>query len=234
MSDVTPAPEKKPTEVVAAGKNSEWWVGEVSRSFKGWRDYRDKAKKVLARYRDERKDSDSERKRFNILYSNTETMGPVVYSQAPVPDIRRRFQDKDDVARLTATILQRATQYSCEAYDFDGVLDRCKKDYLLPGFAVARVVYKPYFKQPPQKASQPAPGADPSRRPKCDRTAGGTAGAHLPGGRERIRPLGSLRHVPHAHLRARLVGGVADDLTKDEVKAQFGAHRRRAQLLRPA
>jgi hypothetical protein len=129
-----------------ARHDSDWWLKEIGRSTKAWKTYRERGRKVVERYRDER-DKGQQGKKFNILYSNTETLGPAVYSQPPVPDIRRRWQDKDDVGRLAATVLQRATQFCLESYDFDAVLDACKMDYLLPGFAVARVKYKPYFKK---------------------------------------------------------------------------------------
>lgn len=147
MADTDTKDAKSP---LANKKSAAWWKTELERSGKSWKDYRDKARKVIERYRNERKEAESA-KRFNILYSNTETLGPAIYSQAPVPDIRRRWQDKDPVGRLAALVLQRATQFCVESYDFDAVLDNCKKDYLLPGFAVARLKYKPYFKKGKQK-----------------------------------------------------------------------------------
>jgi hypothetical protein len=97
---------------------------------------------------------EDKKKRFNILFSNVETLKPAIYSQAPVPDIRRRWQDKDPVGRLVAQILQRSVTYCLESYDFNGLLKRCNLDYLLPGFAVARVVYKPYLKGEGQDAEK--------------------------------------------------------------------------------
>ena len=136
--------DEKDGLALSAGKGPDWWLTELGRSKKSWKDYRDKAKKVIERFRNEREKKDE--KRFNILYSNTETLGPAIYSQVPVPDIRRRWQDKDPVGRMAAHVLQRATQFSVDSQDFDGVLDACKQDYLLPGFAVARETYKPYLK----------------------------------------------------------------------------------------
>ena len=150
MTDETVKEPTKPNLKLSANKDAAWWGREIPRSRKGWKTYRERARKVIDRYRDERDDVEStegKTKKFNILYSNTETLGPAIYSQVPVPDIRRRWQDRDAVGRLAATILQRATQYCIESYDFDGVLDACKQDYLLPGFTTARVKYKPYLKK---------------------------------------------------------------------------------------
>jgi hypothetical protein len=138
--------DDKDGQKLAANKSADWWLKEIARSGKAWKEYRDKGRKVQERYRNER-DKGEKCKRFGILYSNTETLGPAIYSQVPVPDIRRRWADKkDEVGRTAALVLQRATQFCIQSYDFDGVLDGCNKDYLLPGFAVARVKYKPYTK----------------------------------------------------------------------------------------
>lgn len=144
----------KPDAKKALGNNksASWWVKEVNRSMKDWSEPRKKGRDVIDRYRDERESNDERKKRFNILFSNVETLKPAVYSQVPVPDVRRRFQDKDPVGRLAAQILQRAVTYCMESYDFHGLLKRCNLDYLLPGFAVARVVYKPYFNGDQAKA----------------------------------------------------------------------------------
>lgn len=69
-----------------AGKGAEWWLGEIARSRKLWKGYRERAQKVIDRYRDEREDFDTgARVRFNILYSNVETLRPAIYSQLPNP-----------------------------------------------------------------------------------------------------------------------------------------------------
>lgn len=233
MSDVEIVPKADPADPEkgpkVAGHGAEWWTKEVKKSFDAWRDYRNKARKVVDRYRDERKQEVQDRKRFNILFSNVETLGPAVYSQAPTPDIRRRFQDKDDVGRVAATVLQRSTQYAVESYDFDGVLDRCKMDYLLPGFAVARVVYRPYFKKP----DAPKPEAE---TPVEDAAEGGEAAEQQPQAPaqpqlpELIYQEVGCDYVPwdrFAMARSRVYErawwqAVADDLTKDEIRAQFG------------
>jgi hypothetical protein len=125
---------------------ADWWLKEIAKSRTDWKDYRDDAYEVLERYRDER-DQSSNAVRFNILYSNTETLKPAVYSQSPKPDVRRRFLDKDPVGKMGSEVLQRCLAYAMDCHDFDGVLEGVRDDYILPGFAVARVRYKPYFEK---------------------------------------------------------------------------------------
>ena len=59
-------------------------------------EWRKRARSVTDRYRDDRARSEVLKEpRFNVLYANTETMLPLLYSQTPKPDVRRRFIDAD-------------------------------------------------------------------------------------------------------------------------------------------
>lgn len=138
-ADLTAA---KPTPAKAA-KGADWWLKEIGRSRRAWKNYRDRAGKVVKRYRDERDVMLSGAKgvRFNVLYSNIETIRPAIYSHIPNPDVRRRHATKDAVGRVAADVLQRGLVFSCEA-DLDPVLGACVQDYVLPGFAVARASYR--------------------------------------------------------------------------------------------
>ena len=131
----------------AAGKrerSADWWRKEIARSVGGkWKTYRERAEKVIERYRDEREllQSGSEVK-FNILYANVETLRPAIYSHLPNPDVRRRFSQADPVGRVAADVLQKGLSFSSEE-DMGPALSACVQDYVLPGFAVARVKYAP-------------------------------------------------------------------------------------------
>ena len=88
--------------------------------------------------------------RFNILWSNTQTQLPALYSATPKPDVRRRYKSEDPVGKQISQILDRALQYSLDSgssYDFDRVAEKLVLDFLLPGRMVARVRYHPFFKE---------------------------------------------------------------------------------------
>lgn len=201
---------------LSGGHGADWWVKEVGKSLQAWKDYRDKAHKVVERYRNHREQKDTSAKRFNILYSNTETLGPAIYGQVPVPDIRRRWADKDPAARVAALVLQRATQYCLESYDFDGVLKACRQDYLLPGFAVARVKYKPYLKQTPKKGEDGQPIKGAKGEPEMDEEL-----VYQEAETEYVSWDRFIMSRSKQYARIWYVG-FGDDLTKDEVSAQFG------------
>lgn len=85
--------------------------------------------------------------RHNILYSNTETQRPSLYTDKPIPDVRRRYRDKDPVARRIAEMTERALEFAMDDYDWDDLADDCVLDFLLYGRPMTRVRYLPEFKK---------------------------------------------------------------------------------------
>jgi len=81
---------------------------------------------------------------FNILYASVETMVPALYNSVPVPDIRRRFNDKDEAAKLGSQMLERAISTMVDSYDFDYVMESVVRDMEITGRGVTRVRYRPY------------------------------------------------------------------------------------------
>lgn len=124
------------------------WLVELKLWEKREKGWHERADKVLKRYRDEQDDTIAKQKRVNLLWSNVETRKPLLYANTPKPTVDRRFKDKDPVAMAAGKILERAVEYSLDAYDFDGLARSCVEDFLLPGRATARVVYKPVYGDP--------------------------------------------------------------------------------------
>lgn len=127
------------------GKITTSWLRELSLSSQHEDKWRKRAKKVIDRYRDEEADDDTRTSRFNILFSNTEVLRGVIYQKSPIPDVRRRFLDKDQAGREAAQVLQRALSYCADSYDFDDVMAGVVEDYLLPGRGQAKIKYIPTF-----------------------------------------------------------------------------------------
>lgn len=138
------------------------WKKELDAADRHERSWRERAKKVVKRYRDEevlddaRTDYDSE-VRFNILFANTQVLKSQIYQKSPVPDVRRRFNDRDPVARQAALVLQRALTYSIDApcCDFDMVYEAIAEDVLLPGRGLNIVRYYPVMGQVAQPVIDP-------------------------------------------------------------------------------
>src|SRR5690242_6840481 len=127
------------------------WLREIDLSSGHEKEWRERAEKIVKRYREEDRKAQADmnftESRFNVLYANTEVLKGVMYQRTPVPDVRRRFLDKDPIARSVAQILQRTISYLVDAYDFDDVMECIVLDVLLPGRGVAVVKYIPTFGQ---------------------------------------------------------------------------------------
>ena len=91
------------------------------------------------------------RHNHNILYSNTETQRPSLYNDKPIPDVRRRFRDKDPVARRISEIAERCLTYTMDDYDWDGLASDVVLDFLLVGRPMVRIRYVPTITEVPEE-----------------------------------------------------------------------------------
>src|SRR3990167_7476358 len=121
------------------------WIEAIQIAGKRQEKWEKRAEKVVKRYKDERSNDQDKSKRFNILWSNTETPRPALFAKLPKPQVSRRYRDNDPIGRQAAMVLERALEYHIDAYDFGDVVRSVVEDYLLPGRAVARVVYEPSY-----------------------------------------------------------------------------------------
>ena len=126
------AETRKEMEVVQG--TAQYWHIELESADKAEKDWRERGRQVVSRYRDER-NSDSFGagiyKQFNILWSNTETMKGALFARMPQPDVRRRYNNNNPVTRQVAVMLERALQYGNEVYAADKPIKAAIEDYLL-------------------------------------------------------------------------------------------------------
>lgn len=132
----------------------EHWTGQIAayeREFKKWEE---RSGRILKRYRDEdrEKGKDNAQARFNVLWSNVQTVVPAVYSRVPKPDVSRRFKDNDPIARVAGMILERALEYETQHYpDFRTSMKAAVYDRFLPGRGVVWARYEPHILAVKQK-----------------------------------------------------------------------------------
>jgi hypothetical protein len=196
-----------------------------------------RARDIVKRYRDERPQAGQNTSRFNILWSNVQTLQPTLYARTPKPDVERRFRDQDPVGRLAAMLLERCLAYAIDAFNFDAVMRAVVEDRLLPGRGVARVVYVPHF-------GEPLPQHEPSLARDETQSIGADYDDELsPAARP---PAPDLREVVFEEVQARYVfwedyrEGPARQwnevpwvryrsyMTREELIARFGARKGRA------
>ncbi|MCX6010219.1 MAG: molecular chaperone, partial [Chloroflexi bacterium] len=122
------------------------WLNAISaydRTFKKWEA---RNEKIIKRYRDDSRGYNDPTAKFNILWSNVQTIVPAVYARVPKPEVTRRFRDNDPVGRVASMILQRALAYEVEHYtDYRSALNNVVYDRFLGGRGTAWVRYEPKF-----------------------------------------------------------------------------------------
>lgn len=126
-------------------KDVAFWVQEIENYEQQFAPWEKKSKKIIERYIDERGDVAAKASRFNILWSNIQTLHPAIYASTPTPNIDRRFDNDDDLGRYSALVLERAVSYYVKNDLFDKVMKQASLDRLLSGRGVAWVRYCPVF-----------------------------------------------------------------------------------------
>lgn len=106
-------------------------------------------KRITRRYRSERgtgMDYDEDPTAwFNLFWANLQTAAPALYARTPVPQVERRYKDRDPMARVAAEIQERALRFEIKNFDFDGAVNAAVLDRLLYARGIARVFYEPKF-----------------------------------------------------------------------------------------
>lgn len=130
------------------GAVARFWLQQLKLAEREDRRWVKTGRLIVKRYRDERRDNMTASRhaaKFNILWSNVETLKPILYGRTPKPDVQRRHKNGDEVALMGAEIIERALSYEDGLDEFDEVMQRVVEDVLLPGRGVARVFYEAEF-----------------------------------------------------------------------------------------
>jgi hypothetical protein len=150
--------EKRDDLGTDASAVARFWLQQLKLAEREDRRFVQSGRAIVKRYRDERREqmgfAGSRRSgspaRFNILWSNVETLKPILYGRTPKPDVQRRHKNADDdpITVMGADILERALAYEDDLDEFNEVMEQVVEDRLLPGRGVARVFYEPSFGEP--------------------------------------------------------------------------------------
>lgn len=118
-------------------------VGTYENEFAKWQA---RVKKLVKRYRDDtRGQGGNETAKFNILWSNVQTLIPAVYAKLPKADVSRRFGDNDPVGRVASRLIERAVDFEIEHYsDFRSTMKYDVEDRFLGGRGTSWVRYEPH------------------------------------------------------------------------------------------
>ena len=127
------------------------WLEEINSAKKREKHYRKMGQEILDIYENDKGTGTESQYTasvpFNILYSNTETLSPALFSQVPRPVVTRRFKDEDPLGRFVSEASQRMLEYlidtDVEDYDpFESSMADATLDGLLPGRGWTTVKYE--------------------------------------------------------------------------------------------
>lgn len=161
LSDAPPETAAAETEEAAQDPQAlaKQWLASLESAAKIYEKWHKRAERITKRYRADAEQTPTSEAatKFNIFWSNVQTLAPATYSRRPKVDVSRRFRDQDPVARLAGMILERALQYEVDCgLDFHHTMEACVLDRLLGGQAVAWTRYEPTFKQEEQQVPSEA------------------------------------------------------------------------------
>lgn len=118
------------------------WLNKISESRKCEKDFLAEGRRITKIYEAHNPKATP----FNILYSNTETLSPALYSQVPRPVVQRRYKDKDPLGAAVSEVLTRTLQFELDdgmaSYaDFDTLMKNAVLEALVPGRGITRIKY---------------------------------------------------------------------------------------------
>lgn len=125
------------------------WLDDIAayeRAFKSWEG---RVEKILKRYKDEPRAGQTQwtSAKFNILWSNVQTLSAATFSRLPKPDVSRRYRDQDPVGRVAALILERDLDYHVQHYpEYRTALKAAVLDRFLGARGTSWVRYEPHFR----------------------------------------------------------------------------------------
>ena len=125
------------------------WLHVISQYDNEFKKWEARAAKIVKRYRDDNRNSNTnETAKFNILWSNVQTLIPAVYAKLPKAVAQRRFGDNDPVGRVAGSLIERALDFEIEHYpDFRSTMKHAVEDRFLGGRGTAWVRYEPHVRQ---------------------------------------------------------------------------------------
>ena len=123
----------------------DWYntIAGYERSFKEWEGRTDR---IIKRYRDDSRTRNNPNAKFNILWSNVQTITPAIFARLPRPDVSRKFRDNDPIARVASMMVERALDYEITHYgDYKSAMNQSVQDRLLGGRGTSWVRYEPHI-----------------------------------------------------------------------------------------
>lgn len=127
----------------------EKWLGHITQYERSFSKWEARARKIINRYKDNQGATarNTTSAKFNILWSNVQTLQAATFAKIPKPDVSRRFNDDDPIGRIASLMLERSLDYELQHYkDYRFALKAGVLDRFLPGRGTCWIRYEPHFK----------------------------------------------------------------------------------------
>ena len=117
----------------------EIWTKEIENAINYEKKWHDEANANFTIYNNEGQSED----RYNVFWSNTQTLRPLLFSRLPKTNITQRFLDTNETNRIASEMMERSIDLYLKDSDAETVISKCRDDFLIGGRGVARVCYDP-------------------------------------------------------------------------------------------
>jgi hypothetical protein len=122
------------------------WYNTIMGYERAYKKWESRADRIVKKYKDDSRYDRNPNARFNILWSNVQTIQPAIFARLPRPDVSRRFRDNDPIGRVASMMLERALEFEIEHYgDYKAAMNNAVLDRLLGGRGVSWVRYEPHI-----------------------------------------------------------------------------------------
>ena len=145
--NVTPSTDSE-KEANARATRARAWHKELESAYKREKSWRKDALTYTQLYEAGKRTENQ----YNILYANTEVLGPAVYNSVPRPVVDRRFKDEDPLGKMASKAAQRMLEYMVnDGHPSESTFDELMKSAVLeafvPGRGVTRFRYEAEFEK---------------------------------------------------------------------------------------
>jgi hypothetical protein len=117
----------------------EIWTKEIENAINYEKKWHDEADANFTIYNNEGQSED----RYNVFWSNTQTLRPLLFSRLPKTNITQRFLDISEINRIASEMMERSIDLYLKDSDAETVISKCRDDFLIGGRGVSRVCYDP-------------------------------------------------------------------------------------------
>lgn len=126
-----------------------YWRDQLDKSIEESKDYIDESERIIKifkgdNYRATNQAGDTLQVKpvYNILYSNVETLKPLVFSRLPNPRVRKRNLEKNNINKLISIILERNIKRVLEETDAQNIIEQARDDFLITKRGLVKVLFE--------------------------------------------------------------------------------------------